>query len=486
MAIGATTNRPRKPSSMNHSASKLLPLLLLFIGVLLLFFRFPSSSPHLPCTPLPSSSRLWFGDLRDVEFSWNSLPLSSDRRPPIILKIAVFSRKWPSSAAPGGMERHALTLHSALSRRGHQVHVFTSSTDLSLPPSSSASSPRLHLLVGAWRCDEAFALFEAEHALSPFDVVHTESVALYHRFARRVPNLAVTWHGISLEALHSGIYQDLLRSNGEPLSPATNRSLASAIYKVLDEIRFFNSYAHHVAISDATGEMLRDVYQIPRDRVHVILNGIDEEDFRPDPDLGSAFLNELGLPSDAELIMGIAGRLVKDKGHPILYKSFAAVSRRHPKVYLVVAGSGPWEQRYREMGKNVIVTGALPPAKLRAFYNSIDVFVNPTLRPQGLDLTLMEAMQCGTAVMATRFPSIKGSVVVREELGVMFAPNVAALTEAMEKVVAEGRGKMAERGKACREYASAMFTAKKMAMAYERLFLCIKNETYCRFPLGFD
>ena len=38
--------------------------------------------------------------------------------------------------------------------------------------------------------------------------------------------------------------------------------------------------------------------------------------------------------------------------------------------------------------------GAVPPGKLKAFYNALDVFVDPTLRP-GLDLTLMEAMQCG-------------------------------------------------------------------------------------------
>ncbi|KAL6202979.1 hypothetical protein ACLB2K_026683 [Fragaria x ananassa] len=48
----------------------------------------------------------------------------------------------------------------------------------------------------------------------------------------------------------------------------------------------------------------------------------------------------------------------------------------------------------------------MSPSKLQAFYNAIDVFVNPTLRPQGLDLTLMEAMMSGKPVMASRFRSI--------------------------------------------------------------------------------
>uniref|UniRef100_M1BA58 Glycosyltransferase n=2 Tax=Solanum TaxID=4107 RepID=M1BA58_SOLTU len=83
--------------------------------------------------------------------------------------------------------------------------------------------------------------------------------------------------------------------------------------------------------------------------------------------------------------------------------------------------------------------------------------------------------------MASRFPSIKGTIVVNDEYGFMFTPNVESLVEALERVVEEGRGKLARRGKACREYASSMFTAKKMALAYERLFLCIKNETFCTY-----
>lgn len=173
-------------------------------------------------------------------------------------------------------------------------------------------------------------------------------------------------------------------------------------------------------------------------------------------------------------------------GHPLLYEAFAKLVARHPRVYLVIAGTGPWAQRYIGIGPNVIALGALPPSKLKAFYNSIDIFVNPTLRPQGLDLTLMEAMQCATPIMATRFPSIKGSVVVDDGFGFMFAPNVEELVGAMEEAVAEGRRRLAERGRVCREYARAMFTAKKMAMAYERLFLCVKDEIYCTYPLSFE
>ncbi|URD95176.1 Glycosyl transferases group 1 [Musa troglodytarum] len=61
---------------------------------------------------------------------------------------------------------------------------------------------------------------------------------MLHRWARDVPNLAVSWHGISLEVLHSGIYQDLARGPDEPMSPGFNRSLAESIYRVLNETGF--------------------------------------------------------------------------------------------------------------------------------------------------------------------------------------------------------------------------------------------------------
>ena len=83
---------------------------------------------------------------------------------------------------------------------------------------------------------------------------------MFHRWARGVDNLVVSWHGISLEALHSGIFQDLARAVDESMSPALNKTLGQSVFHVLSEVRFFQSYAHQVATSDSSREMLRDVY----------------------------------------------------------------------------------------------------------------------------------------------------------------------------------------------------------------------------------
>ncbi|XP_022737407.1 uncharacterized protein LOC111290385 [Durio zibethinus] len=484
----AFNSKPKKPHLISMHSNLYTTLLFIIVFTVPLLFLLHASTSSL-CTPHPSSNdNSWSGDLRNSLFAWNRLPFIPIQPPPVTLKIAVFSRKWPIGTTPGGMERHAYTLHTALARRGHQVHVFTSPVnDFNDHPDTptSSNSPRIHCHegeAGKWRYNKAWELFDEENQRRPFDVIHSESVALPHWLARNLKNLAVSWHGIALESLQSSIYQDLTRKPNEPISPSFNISLYGVVPKVLSEIRFFHSYAHHVAISDSCGEMLRDVYQIPRRRVHVILNGVDENDFRNDLSLGLDFRSKIGVPINGSLVLGVAGRLVKDKGHPLLYEAFSKLVRKHPDVYLIVAGSGPWEQRYKELGPRVLVLGSMSPSQLKPFYNAIDIFVNPTLRPQGLDLTLMEAMMSGKPVMASRFPSIKSSVVVNDELGFMFSPNVDSLLEALEEVVREGPKRLAQRGKACQKYAASMFTASKMALAYERLFLCIKNDTFCVYP----
>lgn len=386
------------------------------------------------------------------------------------------------------MERHAHTLHMALATRGHEIHIFTSPPheDVSLMNIKTANAPIVHFHEGVepgqWRYNKAWEQYEEENEKRPFDVIHTESVALPHYKVRNIPNLAVSWHGIALESVSSSIYQDLIRRPDEQMSESFNKSLQGMIPKVLNEIRFFRNYEHHVATSDSCGEMLRDVYQIPSKRVHVIANGVNENDFREDPDLGQQFRSKIGLPQNASLLLGISGRLVKDKGHPLLYEAFAKLMKKHKNVYLVVVGAGPWRQRYLELGSQVIVLGSMSPSELRGFYNGIDIFVNPTLRPQGLDISLMEVMMAGKPLLASRYPSIKGTLLVDDEYGFMFSPNVESLVEALETVVAEGPRRLAQRGKACHKFAMSMFTAGKMALAYERLFLCIKNKTYCIYP----
>lgn len=50
--------------------------------------------------------------------------------------------------------------------------------------------------------------------------------------------------------------------------------------------------------------------------------------------------------------------------------------------------------------------------ELASFYNSLDVFLNPTLQAQGLDHMTIEATMSGVAGAALRFASITGLLIM--------------------------------------------------------------------------
>ncbi|KAM7256405.1 hypothetical protein ACFE04_012146 [Oxalis oulophora] len=411
--------------------------------------------------------------------AWNHLSFSA-KRPEKLLKIAVFVKKWPQRSHAGGLERHALTLHVALAKRGHELHIFTTSCSNCSAPSYRIPTLHFHITkpTAAGYLDQALVWnqFQTQNSTGkPFDAVHTESVSLMHYRARNLTNLVVSWHGIAYETIHSDIIQELLRSPDEKQANA----LTERASKVVNEIKFFPRYTHHVATSDHCGDVLKRIYMIPEERVHIILNGVDEDIFRPDLAEGKDFKHKHGISDSKKLIIGIAGRLVKDKGHPLFFEAFKQIINENEAfrngVVVLIAGDGPWAVRYRELGQNTVVLGPLDQVQLARFYDAIDIFLNPTLRAQGLDHTLLEAMLSGKPVMATRLASITGSVIVGSEIGYMFSPTVDSLKNALYKVWIDGRGTLEKKGRVSRERCLQLFTATKMTAAYERLFLCISN-----------
>ncbi|XP_071723669.1 uncharacterized protein [Rutidosis leptorrhynchoides] len=477
----------KTPSSASSSSSKLILCSKILTLTLFLtsFYLLINVRINLPEPIFSVHQTQFIGDLRDAKFPWNKLCFGATSEK---LKLAVFSKSWPVGAEPGGMERHAHTLYHALASMGHETHVFTVPSDRRPHRETDQGNLHLHFAAndhGSVNISLAFEIFNRISVDGGFDYVHTESVSLPHWRAKSVPNLAVTWHGIWYEIMHSKLLEELFANpKGKFLGSTTE--LQEAMPRLIDEIRFFPSYTQHICISNSAGEVLTNIYQLPSRNVHVILNGVDENKFSPDLESGARFRRKYGVPENASIVMGVAGRLVRDKGHPLLYEAFSRIAKRHHGVFLLVAGSGPWGKRYREIGPNVNVLGALGPLELSGFYNAIDVFVNPTLRPQGLDLTLIEAMHCGKPVLAPNFPSIVGTVVLDQGFGYTFSPNVNSLVEALDLAIGDGVQELQKKGLACKEYVASMFTATKMASAYERFFLCMKNSRFCRYPLPSD
>lgn len=149
-------------------------------------------------------------------------------------------------------------------------------------------------------------------------------------------------------------------------------------------------------------------------RSRVIPYGVDAAQFRPDPAQRAQVRRELGLASDAPLVLGL-GRLVAKKGFGTLLAAWPAVLTQVPDAQLVIGGYGDLQQQLevqaRELGISARVTfpGRLERQRAAAYVAAADVFTLPIVRDQGTDglpNALLEAMSAGRPIVASRVAGV--------------------------------------------------------------------------------
>ena len=132
------------------------------------------------------------------------------------------------------------------------------------------------------------------------------------------------------------------------------------------------------------------------ERVVVVPNAVDTGLFHP-PDGGRQ------RRASGELVAGYLGRLDPEKGIGALLEGFAAAPLP-PGARLVIAGAGtlsPLVRRAAASDPRVTYRGQLLGADARvAFWQEVDIFCLPSTA-EGLSISLLEAMACGCAVLAT-------------------------------------------------------------------------------------
>ncbi len=165
---------------------------------------------------------------------------------------------------------------------------------------------------------------------------------------------------------------------------------------------------------------------VPETSVTVLRNGVDLDVFRPFGDRAS-LRADLGV--DAPLLLSV-GHLIDRKGHDLVVRALDGI----PGAHLAIAGRGPRERALRALvgrlgvSDRVRFLGALPQDELARWYAAADVLVLASSR-EGWANVLLEAMACGTPVVAT---DVGGT---REALA--GGPGIL-LTERSPQAIAEG------------------------------------------------
>lgn len=177
---------------------------------------------------------------------------------------------------------------------------------------------------------------------------------------------------------------------------------------------------------------------VAADRISVVRNGVDVEVFRPPADR-AAHRAALDLPPPGQAtVLLFVGNLVALKRCHLCVEALAAL----PGARLLIAGDGPERPRLEALARRLGVAdrvrflGRLGQADLALWYGAADALALPSER-EGLPNVVMEAMACGTPVVATDLPGIAEAVSVPQAGRLVAAPDGAALAAAVESLVAE-------------------------------------------------
>ena len=181
-----------------------------------------------------------------------------------------------------------------------------------------------------------------------------------------------------------------------------------------------------VAVSRAMKADVEALYGVDGDRVRVIHNGIDPDEYRPRRDPEG--LRALGVDPDRPIVLFV-GRITRQKGILHLVR---AIPHLHPGVQVVLcAGAPDTPEIGAEMAALVDEVRAIAPVpvvwipqmlpreQMVSLYGHADVFVCPSVyEPFGI--INLEAMACETPVVASAVGGIP-EIVVPGETGVLVA-----------------------------------------------------------------
>jgi glycosyltransferase involved in cell wall biosynthesis len=212
--------------------------------------------------------------------------------------------------------------------------------------------------------------------------------------------------------------------------------------------------------------------------IDYIGNGIDIKRFHPGVAVGARerLRAELGIRS-GEVVVGMVGRLVREKGFLEFFEAMREVMAIRPNVRTLIIG--PTEKDQSDGLDPVALASTLDPSRtawlghrndIPELYSAMDVFALPSYR-EGVPRVLMEASAMGLPVVASNIRGCR-EVLKDGETGILIEPRqVQPLRTAILRLVDDGTLRAAM-GRAGRAHIEKEFDAElvldRLAAYYRR------------------
>lgn len=225
-----------------------------------------------------------------------------------------------------------------------------------------------------------------------------------------------------------------------------------------------------IYVSEAQrGIIQSDGHKLPK---HIVIhNGFDEKHFTINKTRES--IREFYGFSENDIIIGIVGRLVQQKGHEYLFEAVKKVKEKYSGVKLLVVGTGPEEFRLKELAQDLKLNVLFLSGRddVPELMRSMDIYVQPS-RCEPFGISILEAMYSGLPVVATDRGGIPEFVQDGETGILLSSQNPQVISDAILGLI-ENRAlakSMSTRG---REVVMSRFSGQRFAKRMEKLYLSL-------------
>jgi len=227
-----------------------------------------------------------------------------------------------------------------------------------------------------------------------------------------------------------------------------------------------------IAVSHHTAEHLISAEHVPREKLHVVWNGIDCERVK----LSGADARERvrrEFATEHAYLLLIVARLHPEKGYEYLFEALPKLKQRLGRPFLLlVAGTGPFADAYhaavRSLGCADVVRFLGFRRDVPDLIASADLVVLPSVT-EAFGLALIEALYLGTPVVATRVGGIP-EIVDDGVDGVLVPPaDSQALTDAIVALLSDPERRLRMTGMG-RDKVLKRFRFEDMVRSYEAVY----------------
>jgi glycosyltransferase involved in cell wall biosynthesis len=362
-----------------------------------------------------------------------------------------------------GLTIYAERMARAFARRGHEVTILTSQDDGSLA--------RLDCLDGITVVRVPPLMRVSKGLIMP------AMPSMAWKLARRAD--VVNLHMPQLDAAYIAWIGKMMHKPVVLTYHCDLRLPHGLIHSIANQV---SHAANHVAAwgSDAIVSLTRDYaehspYLIHyMDKLHVLdapveLAPAGEADIQ-------AFREKFGI-HPGQRIIGMAARLATEKGVEFLVQALPQVLEQVPNARLLYVGTYQnvvGEDKYAARILPLIeglkdhwsLMGNLTPVEMTAFFKTLEVLVMPSLNStEAFGLVQVEAMSCGTPVIATDLPGVRVPVKMSGMGKIVPVGDAGAIAQAILGILAEPeryRGNAAE--------IKHKYSPDVIAAGYEKLF----------------